>query len=113
MRPNLRGYSDRGNWLPAGVLEHHAFALTDTPAPKPPDESYVSFLRQNGANTSVKTIILTDRLGDLASGPLTDEAVSKLLGPGWKLVGEEEYNWYYEWRFYFFNTWRTRVWVRP
>ena len=29
-----------------------------------------------------------------------------------KLVREEKYCWYYEWHYYFFHTWRTRVWVR-
>jgi hypothetical protein len=31
-------------------------------------------------------------------------------GVKWKLVEKQEYRWHYEWRFYIFHTWRTRVW---
>ena len=31
---------------------------------------------------------------------------------GWKRMKEEEYQLHFEWRFYIYNTWRTRVWVR-
>jgi 4-amino-4-deoxy-L-arabinose transferase-like glycosyltransferase len=64
----------------------------------------------------VRTIVFTDREGDLAApalaagDPLSDEAVERRLGPRWKLVHRESTRWYYEWRYYLFHTWRTRVW---
>ncbi len=62
-------------------------------------------------NPRLKTLVLTDRYGDLADpNPLSDEALGKLLGPRWQLVYRETYQWHYEWRFYIFHTWRTRVW---
>jgi 4-amino-4-deoxy-L-arabinose transferase-like glycosyltransferase len=63
---------------------------------------------------SVKTIILTDRYGDLTDpkDPLSNDSVAKRLGPQWKLAEEQTYRWHYEWRFYIFHVWRTRVWVR-
>ena len=65
-------------------------------------------------NPQLRTIILTDRNGDITDpkDPLSDESVQRILGPKWKLVQEEKYRWYYEWRFYIFHTWRTRVWTR-
>jgi 4-amino-4-deoxy-L-arabinose transferase-like glycosyltransferase len=63
---------------------------------------------------SVKTIILTDRFGDLTDpkDPLSNDSLAKKLGPQWKLVETQTYEWHYEWRFYLFHTWRTRVWTR-
>ncbi|HUO08923.1 MAG TPA: glycosyltransferase family 39 protein [Phycisphaerae bacterium] len=62
----------------------------------------------------VRTIVLTDRYGDVTepANILSDESLAKRLGPGWTLVHEETYEWHYEWRYYIFHTWRTRVWVR-
>jgi len=61
------------------------------------------------SNAHLKTLVLTDRYGDLTDPkePLSDEAVGRLLGPRWKLVYSESYNWHYEWRYYIFHTWRT------
>jgi len=61
-----------------------------------------------------RTIVLTDRSGDLASPahPLSDASLGKLLGPRWRLVHQESYRWRYEWRYYLFHVWRTRVWRR-
>ncbi len=68
--------------------------------------------------SSVDTIVLTDRYGDMTKETdlISDAAVEKMIaqavrnGVKWKLVYEENYRWYYEWRFYIFHTWRTRVW---
>ncbi len=75
-------------------------------------ESVANFLRSSATRRDIQTIIITDRYGDLTSGPLTPDAVRTLLGPSWNLVHEESYQWHYEWRFYIYNTWRTRVWQR-
>lgn len=63
-------------------------------------------------NPRLKTIVLTDRDGDLPAptDPLSNKALANILGPRWKLVHEETYVWHYEWHFYIFHTWRTRVW---
>jgi hypothetical protein len=61
---------------------------------------------------------MTDRYGDetAPTDTISDESLLKVLndsarpGAKWKLVDEESYRWYYEWRFYIFHTWRTRVW---
>jgi 4-amino-4-deoxy-L-arabinose transferase-like glycosyltransferase len=68
----------------------------------------------NASRPRYKTLILTDPYGDQKSpdAPLSNEAIARLLGPGWTLAHEDSYRLYYEWRFYFFHTWRTRVWKR-
>jgi hypothetical protein len=72
------------------------------------------FLRRVRTRPEVKTIVLTDRHGDVTDPKdgLSNESLAARLGPAWKLVAEEEYELHYEWRFYVFNTWRTRVWRR-
>jgi uncharacterized membrane protein len=62
----------------------------------------------------IRTIILTDRYGDITDPKdvSSDQSLAKRLGANWKLVSEETYEWHYEWRYYIFHTWRTRVWVR-
>lgn len=74
----------------------------------------VSWLRTMQNNTRYRTIVLTDRYGDITDpgDMLSDESVTKLLGSGWKLVETEIYEWHYEWRLYIFHTWRTRVFKR-
>jgi 4-amino-4-deoxy-L-arabinose transferase-like glycosyltransferase len=63
-------------------------------------------------NQRINTLVLTDRFGDLTADKdvLSDEYMKTLLGPRWERVYEESYKWHYEWRFYIFHTWRTRVW---
>jgi len=77
-------------------------------------EQAIAFLRTVRTKPEVQTIVLTDRDGDIKDPryPLSDEALAERLGPAWKLVREETYELHYEWRFYIFNTWRTRVWKR-
>jgi hypothetical protein len=72
------------------------------------------FLRSVRTRPEVKTIVLTDRHGDVRDpkDPLSNESLALRLGPAWKLSREEHYDLHYEWRFYVFNTWRTRVWQR-
>jgi len=73
----------------------------------------VAWVRSAVANNgNLKVLVLTDRYGDLEDkdNPLSDEALGRLLGPRWELVREEKYAWHYEWRFYIFHVWRTRVW---
>jgi uncharacterized membrane protein len=76
--------------------------------------SVFQFLRRVRTRPEVKTIVLTDRHGDVTDPKdgLSNESLAARLGPAWKLVAEEEYELHYEWRFYVFNTWRTRVWRR-
>ncbi len=64
-------------------------------------------------NHHLKVIVLTDRYGDITDPAdiLSNASLEKLLGPRWQRVHEETYVWHYEWRFYIFHTWRTRVWV--
>jgi hypothetical protein len=76
------------------------------------EAAVASWLRTTANNPRIKTIVLTDRYGDLADNPadiLSDPQVAKLLGSRWTLVRSETYTWHYEWRFYIFHTWRTRV----
>jgi hypothetical protein len=63
-------------------------------------------------NQRINTLVLTDRFGDLTADKevLSDKYMEALLGPRWERVYEESYKWHYEWRFYIFHTWRTRVW---
>ncbi len=62
----------------------------------------------------IGTIVLTDRFGDVTAPEdvLSDASLGRRLGANWKLVHEETCEWHYEWRYYIFHTWRTRVWVR-
>ncbi len=76
------------------------------------DNAIVPFLDRVRRNPQVKIIVLTDRNGDVDEPPLSNASVNSRLGASWKLVHEESYRWYYEWRYYLFNTWRTRVWER-
>jgi 4-amino-4-deoxy-L-arabinose transferase-like glycosyltransferase len=63
-------------------------------------------------NSRLKLLVLTDRYGDLPKDQdiISNDALQRLLGDRWELVQEEKYEWHYEWRFYIFHTWRTRVW---
>ncbi len=72
-----------------------------------------SFILSASGRPGVKTIVVTDPYGDLTApnDELSDTALARLL-PGWTLVHEESHPLYYEWRFYIFSTWRTRVWQR-
>ncbi|MCL2645526.1 MAG: glycosyltransferase family 39 protein [Phycisphaerales bacterium] len=72
------------------------------------------FLRRTRTTPEIHTIIITDKCGDLtpATESLSTESLSLKLGPNWKLVEEKSYRLYFEWRFYVYNTWRTRVWQR-
>lgn len=78
-------------------------------------ESEVRDWMQNVATSSrqIQVIVLTDRYGDITDEEdiLSDQSLEKILGTRWKLVHTETYRWHYEWRFYIFHTWRTRVWV--
>jgi 4-amino-4-deoxy-L-arabinose transferase-like glycosyltransferase len=73
-----------------------------------------SWLAINATRARYHTLVLTDAHGDLddPAGPLSNASIAKTLGPGWTLVHEESYRLYFEWRFYIFSTWRTRVWKR-
>ena len=72
------------------------------------------WLRTQAARPTIQTIILTDPFGDLTAqeNPNSTASLNTLLGPRWKLVHEESYPIYFEWRFYIFHVWRTRVWQR-
>jgi 4-amino-4-deoxy-L-arabinose transferase-like glycosyltransferase len=74
-------------------------------------DEYVHFLNRARRDPRVKTIVLTDRDGDIPDGPMSNEVLSAAL-PGWSMISEEHYNMYYEWHYYLFSVWRTRVWVR-
>jgi len=78
----------------------------------PDDHEYLRSLERMRNNRRVPAIVVTDRQGDLNTGDLTTESVQSKLGPNWMLVSETLYPMHYEWRFYIFNCWRTRVWVR-
>ncbi len=99
---------------PNGGIRYKLGALTVGRELGPDLYSTQRFLRLAKVTPEVKTIVLTDRNGDLQPGEdgLSDGAVGKLLGEEWKLVETERYGWHYEWRPYLFHTWRTRVWVR-
>ena len=73
----------------------------------------VAWLQDSVANNaSIKVLILTDRYGDIEdkTHPLSNESLQRILGPQWHLIHEEKYAWHYEWRFYIFHLWRTRIW---
>ena len=72
------------------------------------------WVRAQTARANIRTIVLTDPFGDLAAreSPISTASLNALLGPRWKLVHEESYRLYFEWRFYIFHVWRTRVWQR-
>lgn len=78
------------------------------------EADFVRALRNAASNSRFRTLVFTDRFGDLTkpTDSLSDESVFKILGPQWKLVHSETYEWHYEWRFYIFHTWRTRVYQR-
>jgi hypothetical protein len=120
MRPEGEGawFPESGQW---------SQRLTDNINDSRRGDSYEDFVRRARLGGEVSVIVLTDRLGDevaKADGTtlhrISDIEMDKLLndrraqrnGYAWKLVSEETYRWYYEWRFYIFHTWRTRVWVR-
>ena len=65
------------------------------------------------ANQQMQERSTAEKMLWVASDParMSQAAVGKLLGPRWKLVETRTYRWHYEWRFNFFHTWRTRVWV--
>ncbi|HVT80343.1 MAG TPA: glycosyltransferase family 39 protein [Phycisphaerae bacterium] len=71
------------------------------------------WIERAAANRRIRVIVLTDRYGDVTAKNdiLSDESLEKIMAPRWKLVHKETYEWHYEWRFYIFHTWRTRVWV--
>ncbi len=60
----------------------------------------------------LKTLVLADRMGDEPSGVLGTAAINRQLGPGWRLVFQTHFRWYFHWRYYFFSPWRVRVWRR-
>ena len=72
------------------------------------------WVRTQAARTNIQTIVLTEPFGDLTAkdNPISTDSLNTLLGPRWKLVHEESYTLYFEWRFYIFHVWRTRVWQR-
>ena len=70
----------------------------------------INWLNVEHNAAQVKTLLLVDRDGDDVDQEITDAAIAKRLGPRWKLVDEETFQWHYEWRFYIFHTWRLRVW---
>lgn len=78
------------------------------------DREYRNQVEAQLWNPRVRVLIVTDRLGEFtdAKHPLSNESLGGLLGPDWQLASEETYRWHYEWRFYIYHTWRTRVWVR-
>ncbi len=83
------------------------------------ENQYAGFLEEASKRRTLQTIVLTDRFGDevpAADGKtqhgISDAEAATILGPEWKLVREEKYEWHFEWRFYIFNVWRTRVWVK-
>jgi hypothetical protein len=73
----------------------------------------ISFVKRVSQGDEVRTIVVTDKAGDVTAPTelLSNEAILERLGPTWKLVEEQLYNSYCE-RFYLYNTWRTRVWQR-
>jgi 4-amino-4-deoxy-L-arabinose transferase-like glycosyltransferase len=94
-------------WTPILAEEHwHRFIHSPNDA--------ANFVVHMHTQPTVNTIILTDRYGDITDPQdiLSNDSLAKRLGPHWKLAEEETYRWHYEWRFYIFHTWRTRVWVR-
>lgn len=77
------------------------------------DDDYIRTIDRARANRRLRAIVITDRLGDLNDGDMTDEQIQNRLGPEWKLVDENICRLNYEWRYYIFHEWRTRAWVRP
>ncbi len=100
--------------LRPGSTEDKAFVAERTWSTLSNADEIPLWLRNTTERPRIKTIILTDRYGDLTAptDPLSNPSLASLLGPSWVLVHEESYRWYYEWRFYIFHTWRTRVWQR-
>lgn len=84
------------------------------------DTEYDNWLRQLRWDDEVEVVVLTDRLGDQSdpAHPISNDRALALLNRRgaqnrqWRLVYEEHYRWHYEWRFYIFHTWRTRIWVK-
>ena len=74
--------------------------------------------------TDGRVLIMTDDMGEnerrtvgkpqseKERGTMANGEIQKILGPDWVLMEEQQYRWHYEWRYYFFTNWRTRVWVR-
>ncbi len=71
-----------------------------------------TWLRSMRNSSATKTIMLVDRDGDDVDASISDKSLADLMGPDWKLVDEESFQWHYEWALYIFHTWRLRVWQR-
>jgi uncharacterized membrane protein len=97
IRPHNGDYAIERTWMLVRGMRHA--------------DEYSYFLTRARRDHRVKTIVLTDREGDITDGPLSTEALSSAL-PGWTMVSEKRYNIYYEWHYYLFSVWRTRVWVK-
>ena len=105
--------------LPVGMVDTE---ILDAPGEAPPTlprlgilETNAQFLQRVAARTRnpIQTIVLTDRVGGGPNDLLSDDAAMKILGADkWELKETELNPWYYEWRFYIYHVWRTRVWVR-
>jgi hypothetical protein len=89
-------------------------SISSCPSDMATESQFANWLQNVSRTSRYTTIVMTDRFGDMTnpSHMLSDESVKRLLGPGWTLVETETYAWHYEWRYYIFHTWRTRVFKR-
>ena len=92
--------------LRPGSTEDRAYVAERTWSTLSNADEIPLWLRNTADRPRIKTIILTDRYGDLTAPTdlLSNPSLATLLGPNWILVHEESYRWYYEWRFYIFHT---------
>lgn len=105
--------SDQDDYMPWAAYNRAGRDPSFWPPGLSDEEEIVDWLKNGVANKpKPKLLVLTDRYGDLPADEdlLSNEAIAQILSPRWKLVYEERYTWHYEWRFYIFHTWRTRVW---
>lgn len=73
---------------------------------------YVRSLMRIKNNRRIQAFVMTDRLGDQVAGSLSDSELQNILGPQWHVAKEIRYLHFYEWRYYLFSQWRTRLWVK-
>ncbi|HTV48346.1 MAG TPA: glycosyltransferase family 39 protein, partial [Phycisphaerae bacterium] len=74
-----------------------------------PWQRLINYARSPGGS-QIHTLVLADRLGDINTGIVSTDVINQELGPDWKLVYQNNFNLYFEWRYYFYSPWRIRIW---